>query len=174
MKTLVFTADLPVPGSRYRDAHAGMSGPATWLRQRLQAVMHLYWALDVGVFGRQLDGAIPTARALPHVVDAVGHKLTVLANGSIRSGLDVIRMLALGARGVLLGRAYIYALETAGQHGVVNLLKLLASDMRVTMMLIGANSVHEITRECLALAEGELAAKSKVRKPFPDGQRTAG
>ena len=64
--------------------------------------------------GRQLDGAIPTARALPHVVDAVGDDLTVLVDGGIRSGLDVVRMLALGARGVLLGRAYIYALAVAG------------------------------------------------------------
>ena len=59
--------------------------------------------------GRQLDGAIPTARALPRVVDAVGDDLTVLADSGVRSGVDVIRLLALGAKGVLLGRAYIYA-----------------------------------------------------------------
>ncbi len=58
--------------------------------------------------GRQLDGAIPTARRYP-VVDAVGDDLTVLADSGVRSGVDVIRLLALGAKGVLLGRAYIYA-----------------------------------------------------------------
>ncbi|TRQ25232.1 alpha-hydroxy-acid oxidizing protein, partial [Salmonella enterica subsp. enterica serovar Panama] len=74
--------------------------------------------------GRQLDGAIPTARALPRVVDAVGDDLTVLADSGVRSGVDVIRLLALGAKGVLLGRAYIYALAAAGEAGVAHLLRL--------------------------------------------------
>jgi L-lactate dehydrogenase (cytochrome) len=113
--------------------------------------------------GRQLDGAIPTARALPHVVDAVGNNLTVLVDGG--TGLDVVRMPALGARGVLLGRAYIYALAAAGQHGVSHLLELFASDMLVTMTLIGAKTVHEITRDNLALGDKELAAKAKARRP---------
>ena len=86
-------------------------------------------------------------------MDAVGNELTVLADGGIRSGLDVVRMLALGARGVMLGRAYIYALAAAGQRGVSHLLELFAADMRVTMTLIGAKSVHEVTRDCLNLAE---------------------
>ncbi|MGX8842802.1 alpha-hydroxy-acid oxidizing protein, partial [Klebsiella quasipneumoniae] len=73
--------------------------------------------------GRQLDGAIPTARALPRVVDAVGDDLTVLADSGVRSGVDVIRLLALGAKGVLLGRAYIYALAAAGEAGVAHLLR---------------------------------------------------
>ena len=123
--------------------------------------------------GRQLDGAIPTARALPHVVDAVGDDLTVLADGGVRSGLDVVRMLALGARGVLLGRAYIYALAAAGQSGVSHLLELFASDMRVTMTLIGAKSVHEITRDSLALGEKELAAQGKDRRSVGDAQSGA-
>src|SRR6516165_826423 len=55
MKTLVFTVDMPVPGSRYRDRHSGMSGSAAWLRQRIQAVMHPRWAVDVGVLGRPLS-----------------------------------------------------------------------------------------------------------------------
>jgi L-lactate dehydrogenase (cytochrome) len=115
--------------------------------------------------GRQLDGAIPTARALPYVVDAVGDDLTVLADGGIRSGLDVVRMLALGARGVLLGRAYIYALAAAGQRGVSHLLELLATDMRVTMTLIGAKSVHEITRDNLVFVEQELRRKERTVGP---------
>ena len=118
--------------------------------------------------GRQLDGAIPTARALPRVVDTVGDELTVLADGGIRSGLDVVRMLALGARGVLLGRAYIYALAAAGQRGVSHLLELFAADMRVTMTLIGAKTVHEITRDNLDLAEKELAVEAKARRAVRD------
>ena len=118
--------------------------------------------------GRQLDGAVPTARALPHVADAVGNDLTVLADSGIRSGLDVARMLALGARGVLLGRAYIYALGAAGQRGVSHLLELFANDMRVTMTLIGARTVHEITRDSLAFGEKELAAEAKARRPVGD------
>lgn len=251
MKTLVFTADLPVEGSRYRDRHSGMSGPFARLRQWIQAVMHPRWALDVGVLGRplsfgnieaytgrkmsmtsiadyigtnfdpaislkelewirdfwkgkllikgvldpedardavrfgadgivvsnhggrQLDGTIPTARALPNVADAVGDDLTVLADGGIRSGLDVVRTLALGARGVLLGRAYIYALAAAGQRGVSRELELFASDMRVTMTLIGAKSVHEITRDSLILAEKELAAEAKARRPVRDTLQAA-
>jgi L-lactate dehydrogenase (cytochrome) len=251
MKTLVFTVDLPVPGSRYRDRHSGMEGPGAWLRQRLPAVMHPHWALDVGLLGqpltfgniaaytgrsmsmdqyaafiggnfdpsiswkdlqwirdtwkgklllkgvidpqdareavhseadgivvsnhggRQLDGAVPTARALPHVADAVGDDLTVLADGGIRSGLDVVRMLALGARGVLLGRAYIYAPAAAGQRGVSHLLELFAADMRVTMTLIGAKSVHEISRDNLALAEKERAAQGKDHRPVRDTLQTA-
>jgi L-lactate dehydrogenase (cytochrome) len=82
----------------------------------------------------------------------------VLVDGGIRSGLDVVRMLALGAKGVLLGRAYIYALAAGGQKGVAHLLELLAADMRVTMTLIGAKAVQEITRANLALAEKDLAA----------------
>jgi L-lactate dehydrogenase (cytochrome) len=113
--------------------------------------------------GRHLDGAVPTARALPHVVDAVGDDLTVLVDCGIRSGLDVVRMLALGARGVLLGRAYIYALAAAGQRGVSHLLELFAADMRVTMTLIGAKTVHEITRDSLALAERDLADQGRDR-----------
>jgi len=102
------------------------------------------------------------------VADAVGDDLTVLADSGIRSGLDVARMLALGARGVLLGRAYIYALGAAGQRGVSHLLELFASDMRVTMTLIGARTVHEITRDSLAFGEKELAAEAKARRPVGD------
>jgi len=99
--------------------------------------------------GRQLDGVPSTARALPAVADAVGQDLTVLVDSGVRSGLDVVRMLALGARGVLLGRAYIYALAAGGQKGVTRLLELIAAEMRVAMTLTGARSIAEITRENL-------------------------
>ncbi|WP_336969214.1 FMN-dependent L-lactate dehydrogenase LldD [Sphingobium aromaticiconvertens] len=99
--------------------------------------------------GRQLDGALSTARALPAIVDAVGDALTVLVDGGIRTGLDVVRMLALGARGVLLGRAYIYALAARGEQGVTHLLNLIAQGMTVSMALNGVRSVGEIDRSSL-------------------------
>lgn len=222
MKTLVFTVDMPIPGSRYRDNRSGMSGSCATIRQYIQACLHPRWAINVGLAGRplsfgniekytghrmtmddymgfindnfdpsitwndlewirdswkgkliikgiltpedaknafllgadgiivsnhggrQLDGAISTAKALPGIVDAVGNDITVLADSGIRSGVDVIRMLALGARGVMLGRAYIYALATAGEKGVERLLNLYAEDMKVTMTLVGASSPLEI------------------------------
>ena len=100
--------------------------------------------------GRQLDGVLSTARALPAIADAVGDQLTLLADSGVRSGLDVVRMLALGARGVLLGRAVAYALAAAGQPGVENLLDLFAREMRVAMTLTGVASVAQINRACLA------------------------
>jgi|SRR5579872_2074089 len=91
--------------------------------------------------GRQLDGVPSTAQALPVIVDAVAGRLTVLADSGVRSGLDVVRMLALGAKGVLLGRAWLFALAASGEAGVVQLLELIAREMRVAMTLTGA---HEI------------------------------
>lgn len=99
--------------------------------------------------GRQLDGAISTARALPAIVDAVGGALTVLADSGVRSGLDVLRMLALGAKGVLLGRAYAYALAAAGGAGVRHMLSLIEQELRVAMALTGTRSVGAITPELL-------------------------
>ncbi|MGH8152854.1 MAG: FMN-dependent L-lactate dehydrogenase LldD [Rhodanobacteraceae bacterium] len=100
--------------------------------------------------GRQLDGALSTARALPPIVDAVGGQLRILADSGVRNGLDVVRMLALGADAVLLGRPYVYALAAAGEAGVENLLDLIDKEMRVAMTLTGAHTIGEITRESLA------------------------
>ncbi|WP_232494264.1 FMN-dependent L-lactate dehydrogenase LldD [Novosphingobium kaempferiae] len=99
--------------------------------------------------GRQLDGALATAEALPAIADAVGDELTVLVDGGVRTGLDVVRMLALGARGVLLGRAYIYALAAGGEEGVAKLLDLIAQGMKLTMALSGVTSVDRIGRDML-------------------------
>lgn len=245
MKTLVFTVDMPIPGSRYRDNRSGMSGPHATLRQYLQACTHPHWAMDVGLAGRplsfgnieaytghkmtmddymgfisnnfdpsiawhdlewirdswqgkliikgildaddarnavrlgadgivvsnhggrQLDGAIPTARALPRVVDAVGDDLTVLADSGVRSGVDVIRLLALGAKGVLLGRAYIYALAAAGEAGVAHLLRLFAEDMKVTMTLTGATSPSAISLDCLDRLEQDQHRTHAVPVSLP-------
>jgi len=228
VKTLVFTVDMPIPGSRYRDAHSGMSGPNAPLRRVLQAIAKPGWAWDVGLNGRphrlgnlepllgkasglndyigwlganfdptimwkdldwirarwkgplilkgildpedaraavdigadgivvsnhggrQLDGVLSSTRALPAIVDAVGDRTTVLADSGVRSGLDVVRMLALGAKGVLLGRAWLYAMAAKGEEGVSQLLGLIAKEMQVAMTLTGAHNIAGINRKCLA------------------------
>lgn len=99
--------------------------------------------------GRQLDGVVSTARALPRIADGVGSQVTVLADGGVRSGLDVVRMLALGAKGVLIGRAWAYALAAHGQRGVSHVLDLIAKEMRVAMALTGVTHVNEIQRSVL-------------------------
>ena len=100
--------------------------------------------------GRQLEGASSTARALPAIADAVGDSLAVLADSGVRSGTDVLRMLALGAKGVLLGRAYAYALATAGEAGVARLLSMIEKEMRVAMTLTGTASIDRVDRTVLA------------------------
>ena len=99
--------------------------------------------------GRQLDGVVSSARALPRIVDAVGGDLTVLADGGVRSGLDVARMLSLGAQGVMLGRAWVYALGARGEVGVDHVLKLMAAELRVAMALTGVAKARDFNRSCL-------------------------
>lgn len=228
--TLVFTVDMPIPGSRYRDYHSGLAGASGMkgaLRRTMQGAMKPAWAWDVGVMGRphglgnvirklqgktgiedffawarenfdssiswkdldfirsewkgplvikglldaedaveaanfgadgivvsnhggrQLDGVPSTARALPAIADAVGDRLTVLADGGVRSGLDVVRLLALGAKGVLLGRAWVFALAANGQQGVEHMLRLIEAEMRVAMTLTGVKNISEIDRSIL-------------------------
>ena len=228
--TLLFTVDLPVPGSRYRDVRSGLTGSPGFLgklRRTLQAAARPAWAWDVGVKGRphhlgniapvlganmmledffawmrgnfdptvtwrdlewvrsrwsgplvvkgildtedalqaaaagmdglvvsnhggrQLDGVPSTAAALPAIATAVGEKMTVLADGGVRSGLDVFRLLALGAHGVLLGRAWAYALGGGGQAGVAHLLQLLEAEMKVAMALTGCTRVRDIGPDLL-------------------------
>jgi L-lactate dehydrogenase (cytochrome) len=95
--------------------------------------------------GRQLDGVLSSTRALPAIAAAVGDRLTVLADSGVRSGLDVVRLLALGARGVLLGRAWLYALAASGEGGVVQLLELMSREMRVAMTLTGVRCIDDIS-----------------------------
>jgi L-lactate dehydrogenase (cytochrome) len=83
------------------------------------------------------------------IADAVKGELAILSDSGIRNGLDVVRMLALGADSVLLGRAFIYALATAGEAGVANLLDLIVKEMRVAMTLTGAKSISEISSDLL-------------------------
>jgi L-lactate dehydrogenase (cytochrome) len=100
--------------------------------------------------GRQLDGAISTARAVGAIADTIAGRLPILVDGGVRSGLDVVRMLALGADFVLLGRAWAYALAARGQSGVAHVLKLIDAEMRVAMALTGCTNISEISREMLA------------------------
>ncbi|MFH6906823.1 FMN-dependent L-lactate dehydrogenase LldD [Vibrio fluvialis] len=99
--------------------------------------------------GRQLDGVLSTARALPDIADAVKGDLKILVDSGIRTGLDVVRMLALGADCTLLGRAFVYALAAQGQAGVENLLDLFEKEMRVAMTLTGAKTIQDLSRESL-------------------------
>ena len=100
--------------------------------------------------GRQLDGALSTAQALPAIAEAVKGKMTIFADGGVRTGTDVFRLLALGADGVLIGRAFVYALAAHGEAGVRNLLALMEKDLRTNMVLTGVKSVREIGPEVIA------------------------
>ena len=223
---LVFTVDMPVPGTRYRDYRSGLAGASGVrgdLRRIVQAVLRPGWAFDVGLMGRphalgnvapvlgsstgledffawmranfdptvtwkdlewvrdnwdgplilkgvldpkdaeqavtlgadgiivsnhggrQLDGAVSTARALPSVAAVVGGRIKVLADGGVRSGLDVLRMMALGADSVLLGRAWAFALAADGERGVARMLDLIGAEMRVAMTLTGVTSLAGIS-----------------------------
>lgn len=107
--------------------------------------------------GRQLDGVLSSARALPAIAEAVKGDLTILADSGIRSGLDVVRMIAQGADGVLIGRAFVYALATAGQAGVENLIDIFSKEMKVAMTLTGAKSISEISAERLVREVAKVA-----------------
>jgi L-lactate dehydrogenase (cytochrome) len=102
--------------------------------------------------GRQLDGALSSARVLPAIAEAVNGRMTIFADGGVRTGTDVFRMLALGADGVLIGRAFIYALAVGGQAGVERLLAIMEKDLRTNMVLTGVQSVKEIGPHLLAAA----------------------
>jgi L-lactate dehydrogenase (cytochrome) len=138
-----------------------------WIRDEWQGPMVIKGILDAGdardakAFGadgivvsnhggRQLDGALSTAKALPSIAAAVKGDLTIFADSGVRTGLDVVRLLALGADGVLIGRAFIYALATGGAAGVRNLLAILEKDIRASMVLTGVQSVRDIGPDCLA------------------------
>ncbi|NKQ10254.1 FMN-dependent L-lactate dehydrogenase LldD [Pseudomonas sp. SST3] len=112
--------------------------------------------------GRQLDGVLSSARAMPAIADAVKGDLKILADSGIRSGLDVVRMIALGADTVMLGRAFAYALAADGEAGVTNLLNLIDKEMRVAMVLTGAKSISEITTDSLVRELGQYQTTKHV------------
>ena len=100
--------------------------------------------------GRSLDGSLPSFEALPRIVDAIGDRATVLVDGGVRRGSDIVRALAAGAKAVMVGRAPLYGLAVAGEPGVTHALRLLAQELRTTMALVGARDVSEITPDLLA------------------------
>ena len=99
--------------------------------------------------GRQLDGAPSTISKLPKIVEAVGSEIEVLFDGGVRSGQDVMRALALGARGCLVGRAYIYGLGAGGESGVATAIEILRKELSVTMALTGTRSIDEVDERVL-------------------------
>jgi L-lactate dehydrogenase (cytochrome) len=140
-----------------------------WVRERWQGAIVLKGVLDPadaveahkhGVDGlvvsnhggRQLDGVLSTAEALPPIAAAVGDRMTIMVDGGVRSGLDVVRMLALGANGVLLGRAWAFALAGGGYLGVRHVLELIRAEMTVALALIGAMRISDLTPNVLARA----------------------
>ena len=102
--------------------------------------------------GRQLDGVMSSTRALSRIADAVAGRMPILVDGGVRSGLDVVRMLALGADFVLMGRAWAYALAARGQEGVAHVLKLIDAEMRVAMALTGCTRIDQLNEEILERA----------------------
>ena len=99
--------------------------------------------------GRQLDGARSTISALPEVVDAVAGRCEVLFDGGVRSGQDVLKALALGAKGCLIGKAFLYALAARGEAGVSLALDIIRKELAVSLALTGANDVRNVTRDIL-------------------------
>jgi L-lactate dehydrogenase (cytochrome) len=227
---LVFTVDLPMPGTRYRDARNGMvattnaqrfsqaidglshpswlwdvqvrGGPHTlgtvadtakglkrlvefmtwiggnfdasitwddiaWVRERWKGPIVLKGVLDVadariaadhgvdGIVvsnhgGRQLDGAPSSIHALPPIAQAVGDKVSVLMDGGVRSGLDVLKAMACGASACLIGRAWAWALGARGEAGVAHMLQILRQELRVAMALTGCVDVTSASADLLA------------------------
>ena len=101
--------------------------------------------------GRQLDGALSSIRALPEILDAVGDKIEVHMDGGIRSGQDILKAVALGAKGTYIGRNYIYGLGAMGEAGVTKALEVLHKEMDISMALCGHRTTDEVTRDTLLI-----------------------
>ncbi|MEI5998154.1 alpha-hydroxy-acid oxidizing protein [Paraburkholderia bengalensis] len=114
--------------------------------------------------GRQLDGAPSSIEALPAIVEAVGDKIEVWVDGGIRSGQDVMKALALGAKGTMVGRAFMYALGAMGEAGVTRMLHILQSELDVSMALSGVRTIDEIGRHNLYQRRHDLLSRGGVRE----------
>ena len=99
--------------------------------------------------GRQLDSAPSTISVLPRIVDAVGDRLEVLMDGGIRSGQDVVKAMALGAKACSIGKAWVYALAAEGENGVSDVLKIMRREMEITMALLGVSNADQIDRSVI-------------------------
>ena len=104
--------------------------------------------------GRQLDCVPATLRVLPEVVAAVDGQIEVLMDGGIRRGSDVVKALCLGARAVLVGRAYAYGMAAAGEAGVTRALEILRADMERTLKLLGCTSIAQLDSSYLNVPPG--------------------
>ena len=104
--------------------------------------------------GRQLDGASSSIRMLSHIVDTVGHKTEVLFDSGIRSGQDVLKAIALGAKGTMIGRAYTYGLGANGEQGVTDALNIIHKELDTTMGLCGRTLIKDIDQEILIVPDG--------------------
>ncbi|GJH32873.1 L-lactate dehydrogenase [Paraburkholderia hospita] len=116
--------------------------------------------------GRQLDGAPSTVDALPAIVDATGDAVEVWMDGGIRSGQDVMKALASGAKGTMVGRAFMYALGAMGEAGVERMLQILHSELDVSMALCGAREVREIGPHTLFQRASNRPATTHARESF--------
>jgi L-lactate dehydrogenase (cytochrome) len=151
-----------------------------WLRDEwggpfmVKGIMHpddARRAVDIGATaisvsnhgGNNLDGTPASIRALPAVVDAVGDQVEVLLDGGIRRGSDVVKALALGARAVLIGRAYLWGMAAAGERGVTNVLDILRSGIDEALLGLGRSSIHDLTREDLIIPDGFTKAAPVAR-----------
>ncbi|MCP8900583.1 L-lactate dehydrogenase [Gilvimarinus xylanilyticus] len=229
-RTLIFTVDMPVPATRYRDIRSGLSGGSAWRRKFAragQAMVKPRWAWDVGLWGRphslgniapvlgdnagidefwgwmaqnfdptvtwddmaeirqlwkgklvikgildpedaraalatgadgivvsnhggrQLDGASSSIAALPAISQAVDGRLDILLDSGVRTGVDIVRALALGASAVMIGRPWVYGLAAGGEQGVAEIIECFAKEMRVAMALTGCTRTEQITRDVL-------------------------
>ncbi|HUL57020.1 MAG TPA: alpha-hydroxy acid oxidase, partial [Usitatibacter sp.] len=99
--------------------------------------------------GRQLDGAISSINALPAIADAVGSKIEVWMDGGIRSGQDVLKAVALGAKGTMIGRAFLYALGAGGEEGVTKCLEIIRNELDKTMGFCGRTDIRDVDRSVL-------------------------
>jgi L-lactate dehydrogenase (cytochrome) len=99
--------------------------------------------------GRQLDGAPSSISMLPKIVDAIGDRTEILFDGGIRSGQDVLKAIALGARGTFIGRAFLYGLGAMGEDGVIRALEIIRNELDITMALCGKRTISEVNREIL-------------------------
>jgi L-lactate dehydrogenase (cytochrome) len=104
--------------------------------------------------GRQLDGVAASLRALPEVVKAVGGRAEVLMDGGVRRGSDIVKAICLGARAVLIGRAYAYGLGAAGEAGVARAIAILRADLERTLALLGCESIGELNRSYVDIPAG--------------------
>jgi L-lactate dehydrogenase (cytochrome) len=115
--------------------------------------------------GRQLDGAASSISMLPQIADAVGRDIEIMFDGGVRSGQDIMRALALGAKSCMIGRAYVYGLGAAGQAGVTKAIDILRRELDVTMALCGVSKVSEIGPQVIVGGERTVTATAKKAAP---------